>query len=405
VEIVAYVLSCPAREAVRKQTLANLAATDWGADAVVEIDRTTHVRLQERQTETALRLLERAVRDAAEFMLFLEDDLDFNRFLRHNLEHWYPIERVPRGGHFFASLYNPRVRALESGDGLPFFIADRECVYGSQAFVLSAATARHIVDNWEGHIGMQDIKMSRLASAVSPIYYHRPSLVQHVGVESAWGGRYHSALDFQRDWKTADGVRLSPQTTLWEMRRVEGWLDDAEARLLIELVTRMASAGQACSIVEVGSYCGKSTVVFASTLKQLDLPDSRVSAVGTFDGRITALDGSIASTGSTLEKFRANIASAGVASFVEPVVTHSDDWSWNLPVDFAFIDGLHDYEHVAADFDRVSARLRPGGVLAFHDCAPHFPGVQRFVQELVQTGGYTLSARANSLVVLTRAAC
>ena len=226
-QIVAYMLSCPARESLRNQTLANLSATDWGEPAIVEIDQTTHVRLQERQSETALRLLERAVQDGAEFFLFLEDDLDFNLFLRQNLQHWYPLQHVSPGGHFFASLYNPGVRQLERDDALAFFVADPNSVYGSQSFVLSAATGRHIVDNWETLIGMQDIKMSRLAARITPIYYHQPSLVQHVGIESAWGGPYHQSLDYRQDWKAVkSGHRVSSAAIVAEMRKVEGWLDD-----------------------------------------------------------------------------------------------------------------------------------------------------------------------------------
>jgi len=50
-QIKAYMLSCPQREAMRSRSLANLEATDWGEAAIVEVDQTTHERLQQRQTE------------------------------------------------------------------------------------------------------------------------------------------------------------------------------------------------------------------------------------------------------------------------------------------------------------------------------------------------------------------
>jgi predicted O-methyltransferase YrrM len=402
--IVAHMLSCPAREAVRNQTLANLAATDWGHPVFVEIDQTSHARLQERQTETALRLLQRAATQESDFVLFIEDDLDFNRFLRHNLQNWFPMRQAAPGGHFFGSLYNPHVKPLESEADLAFFIADPSHVYGSQAFILSMATLRHIVNGWESQIGMQDIKMSRLAAAVTQICYHQPSLVEHVGVVSAWGGRYHQAVDFQRDWKAEESSeRASPSLIIPEMRKIDGWLDDAEARLLIDTVVEIASARRACRIVEVGSYCGKSTVLFALTLKQLGLTGSRISAVDCHDGRISTLDGRIVSTGETFDKFSRNIASAGVAAFVETIVARSADVSsWDEPIDLLFIDGLHDYDHVAADFERFSSWIRPGGFVAFHDCAAHFIGVQRFVGDLIGRGAFQVSARVKSLVVLTR---
>ena len=404
-QIKVYMLSCPQREEMRNRSLANLEATDWGEAAIVEVDQTTHERLQQRQTETAFRLLQRAVEEGPPFFLFLEDDLDFNNNLRHNLEHWYPLTQIGPGGHFFASIYNPNVRALEQDEDKAFFIADPNSVYGSQAFVLSGATARHIVNNWESHIGMQDIKMSRLAAQVTPIYYHRPSLVQHIGVESAWGGSYHRTIDFQKHWK-ADAAPhgVSRPMILMQMRKTEGWLDDAEAKLLVDTVVTLTTGQQPCSIVEVGSYCGKSTVVFGLALKQMGEDGSRVFAIDPHDGRVSTLDGKIVSTGPTFDKFRKNILAAGVESLVEPILGRSTEIGWDRAIDLLFVDGLHGYDHVLADFRHFSPWIRPAGWVAFHDCAPHFPGVQRVVSEIVRSGEYQIAARANSLAVLKKAA-
>ena len=49
---------------------------------------------------------------------------------------------------------------------------------------------------------MQDIKISRLAAQLDePIFYHVPSLVQHVGKRSTWGGKFHFAADYDPLWK------------------------------------------------------------------------------------------------------------------------------------------------------------------------------------------------------------
>jgi hypothetical protein len=193
-------ISCGERAAIRRRTLASLTASDWCDDVVVEFDDGRLERREERQTLTALHLLERAIRDRPEFVLFLEDDLEFNRHLRHNLECWEPL-RSSSDGHFFGSLYDPNIRRLESAPERSFFVADPGAVYGSQAFVLSLATAAFVVGAWEAVEGMQDIRMSRLASRLGPIHYHLPSLVQHTGVESAWGGPYHRTAQFEPDWK------------------------------------------------------------------------------------------------------------------------------------------------------------------------------------------------------------
>ena len=196
-----YILSCPEREQIRNQTVASLQATDWNRAPILEIDCTSHSRRQERQEETSLKLLQRAIADAPDFFLFLEDDLDFNRYLRHNLENWLPLKRSTPEAHFFASLYNPTIRELERHEAQSFFVAHPQCVYGSQAFLMSRAMGSYIVEHWSEVIGMQDIRMSRLAACKSSIYYHVPSLVQHVGRVSVWGGHYHWTNDFQKDWK------------------------------------------------------------------------------------------------------------------------------------------------------------------------------------------------------------
>lgn len=188
---------------MREKTLHSLQNSDWGERPRVEIDQSTATRRQERQEQTALSLLSRALAEGAELLLFVEDDLQFNRHLRHNLTHWYPLSQVRTGDDYFGSLYNPGIRELARNEVQAFMVADPFAVYGSQAFILSLTTARYIVAHWDEVPGMQDIKMSRLAARMCPIHYHIPSLVQHVGSDSVWGGSYHYANDFDADWKAA----------------------------------------------------------------------------------------------------------------------------------------------------------------------------------------------------------
>ena len=197
----AYMLSCAARAAVRRATLERLAATDWVGDAVVVLDGTDAVRPQERQERTARRLLERAAADGAGFVLFLEDDLEFNRHLSHNLAHWHPLLAAGPDGHLLGSLYDPGVYATEWHLDRAFSVAHPEFVYGSQAFLLSRATVALVLAGWDGVPGMQDIKISRIAAKAGPIHYHRPSLVQHVRAPSTWGGPYHWAKDYSESWR------------------------------------------------------------------------------------------------------------------------------------------------------------------------------------------------------------
>jgi hypothetical protein len=199
-KITAVMISCGERDGQREQTLRNLAGTDWGSTPVfVEMDTTTCSRRQERQTRTSYLALERALGFDAEYVLFLEDDLEFNRYLLQNLRAWRPLRRREVT---LAGLYNPNIGALLIEPTAHLFVADPNRIYGSQCFLLSIDTVRYCVTHWEEVEGMQDIKLSRLAAQLArPIYYHTPSLVQHIGARSVWGGRFHQALDFERDWR------------------------------------------------------------------------------------------------------------------------------------------------------------------------------------------------------------
>jgi hypothetical protein len=200
----AYMMTCAARAQMCGETIQRLLETDWDDPPEVVIDQSESDRPQTRQEDTARRLLELAAGTEGDaFVLFLEDDLAFNRHLRHNLEHWPPLVDVAAGGHFFGSVYNPSVAPRSPDAERACFEAEPSSVYGSQAFLLSSPTARYVVDHWEEVIGMQDIKMSRLAARVTPILYHVPSLVQHVGYHSAWDGSYHRTADYDAEWRAA----------------------------------------------------------------------------------------------------------------------------------------------------------------------------------------------------------
>ena len=198
--ITACMISCDQRGQVRQRTLKNLARTDWGERSVhVQMDRGLFTNPRESQAHNSYLALRHSLQSQAEYILFLEDDLEFNQHFYHNLCHWRPLQAECLT---LASLYNPGVKMLACDVSHHAFVAAPTSIYGSQAFLLSRTTAQYLVRHWSKTAGMQDIKMSRLAAALKqPILYHTPSLVQHVGRKSAWGGSFHQARDFEPDWR------------------------------------------------------------------------------------------------------------------------------------------------------------------------------------------------------------
>ncbi len=157
---------------------------------------------QQRQAHTAWLALRHLVRTTrADYILFLEDDLLVNRFLYSNLLNWSPLLE---GRVTLAGLYNPGLKALACDVKRQAIIVDAHSIFGSQAFLMSRATASFTLKHWNEVEGMQDITMSRLAGRLkAPIFYHYPSLVQHVGRKSVWGGKFHRAADYDPNWRSA----------------------------------------------------------------------------------------------------------------------------------------------------------------------------------------------------------
>jgi hypothetical protein len=186
------------------------------------------------------------------------------------------------------------------------------------------------------------------------------------------------------------------------MHPIDGWLDDAEADVLIGGLARALDELPAPhTIVEVGCHCGKATVVLAGVVRAL-AADAHVHAIDSHDGRVGSRDHGLQECGPTLERFRRSIAQAGVADLVSAEVQHSWQTSLHRQVSFLLIDGLHDYAAVSGDFAHFEPLLVDGGYVAFHDYASYFPGVRRLVDELLASGHYTRAALAESMVLLRR---
>ncbi len=196
-QFAAYILSCPDRAAECAATVSDLRRTDWIDEPVVIVDRSDFADRRMRIVANAKRLLAEATRCPHwTYLLFLEDDVRFNIHLRHNLVNWWPIEN---GSLRFGSLYNPGVRFLAQGPACA--AADPDAVYGSQAFLMNRPCVRHMLTHYDDNADAMDIKLRILGSQLGPIYYHVPSLVQHVGKHSVWGGGFHDAPDFDAEFR------------------------------------------------------------------------------------------------------------------------------------------------------------------------------------------------------------
>ncbi|HYG25253.1 MAG TPA: class I SAM-dependent methyltransferase [Verrucomicrobiae bacterium] len=160
--------------------------------------------------------------------------------------------------------------------------------------------------------------------------------------------------------------------------KVDGWLHPKEGRILYQLANRCTGRGR---IVEIGSWKGKSTIWMSFGSREGC--GAKVHAIDPHTGspeHSTMFGGKVW----TFEEFQRNIDNAGVSEMIVPHVDYSTSVAktFNDPVEFIFIDGLHEYEGVRDDFEAWYPKVVNGGTIAFHD-STCWPGVYRLVIERV----------------------
>ena len=152
---------------------------------------------------------------------------------------------------------------------------------------------------------------------------------------------------------------------LGEIEPIDGWLTDAQARLLWDSA-RVLRDGQA--IVEIGSYQGRSTVVLA----RASAPGVRLTAIdphaGTDRGPQEITGKEIEAEGDS-QTFLRNLEAAGVRDRVSYLRRWSHDAlaEHDGPIDLLYIDGAHRFTPARDDIRRWGARVVPGGTLLIHD--------------------------------------
>jgi MMP 1-O-methyltransferase len=202
-------------------------------------------------------------------------------------------------------------------------------------------------------------------------------------------------------------------------RATRGFMPDEEGLALLESAMRAGAqraSGQSPAVfVEIGAWCGKSTVYLGAAAEttgavlfsvdhhrgseenQAGWTYHEPDLVDPADGRID-----------TLPHWRRTMAQAGLEAVVTGVVGDSATVarSWRTPLDLLFIDGGHGEEPAWADYLGWSPHVAPGGLLAIHDVFPDPADGGRPPYELwchaVSSGPWDEAGECGSLRVLRR---
>jgi predicted O-methyltransferase YrrM len=167
-----------------------------------------------------------------------------------------------------------------------------------------------------------------------------------------------------------------------ETQKVPGHLGENEARFLGLLAACVPARG---TIVEIGSFKGRSTVMLAKVASHYGL--GPVVAIDPHNSPIL-LDRHTNPESSSYKDFLHSIHAAGVSDHVEPHVAYSTDVanSWSRPIRLLWIDGDHSYEGAKRDLDGFLPHLVPVGVVALHDALNTFPGpIRVFVENVLRS--------------------
>jgi MMP 1-O-methyltransferase len=171
-----------------------------------------------------------------------------------------------------------------------------------------------------------------------------------------------------------------------KVEHVPGWFHEGTGAVVYALMRSEPPS----TIVEIGSYLGRSTVFFALALRDVN-PQGRVLAIDPHTGDRQQLEALSADLLPTFELFRQHCRAAGVEELVEARVATSLEAAadWSGPVDLLYVDGWHSYDAVVADGEAWLPHLSPPGVAVFDDYVA-YQEVREGVHDLAAGGLFRL---------------
>ncbi|WP_438947355.1 class I SAM-dependent methyltransferase [Streptomyces griseus] len=168
-------------------------------------------------------------------------------------------------------------------------------------------------------------------------------------------------------------------------------------------------------LLEVGTYCGRSTILLADAARAAGVtaltvdhhrgseeqqPGWEYHDPSVVDPEVGRMD--------TLPTFRRTLHAAGLEEHVVALVGRSPQAAavWGGRLGLVFIDGGHTDEHANADYEGWAPKVAEGGLLVIHDVFPDpADGGQapyRIHRRALESGAFTEISVTDSLRVLRR---
>ncbi|MFK4222319.1 class I SAM-dependent methyltransferase [Streptomyces sp. NPDC019890] len=203
--------------------------------------------------------------------------------------------------------------------------------------------------------------------------------------------------------------------TLAAFEAAKGFMPAREGLALYAAAAEAGALG--LPLLEVGTYCGRSTILLADAAREAGTtavtvdhhrgseeqqPGWEYHDPETVDPEIGRMD--------TLPTFRRTLHRAGLEEHVIAVVGRSPQVArvWGAPLGLVFIDGGHTDEHAGGDYEGWAPHVADGGLLVIHDVFPdpvdEWTGQApyRVYLRALASGAFTEVSVTDSLRVLRR---
>ncbi len=158
--------------------------------------------------------------------------------------------------------------------------------------------------------------------------------------------------------------------------QVQGFMPPDEGRALYDAARRYLQAGVG---VEIGTYCGKSTLLLGAAAQQtgavlytVDHHHGSEEHQPGWEFHDASMVDEVTGLFDTLPTFRRTLDAAGLDDHVVAVVGKSPVVArgWGTPLRFLFIDGGHSEAAANQDFEGWAKWVAVGGALVIHDVFP-----------------------------------
>jgi len=164
------------------------------------------------------------------------------------------------------------------------------------------------------------------------------------------------------------------ETFYKEIENIEGWFSKEDAKIFYDTIPKLKNLG---SMVEIGSWCGKS-LIFSYLIAKNNNNNCKKYSIDPF---VTSKN----DPNGKYEQFITNLKKYNIENKITHIKEKSNEAGKNFKdkIEFLFLDGFHVYEYVKEEFNLFFKKVIKNGFVLFHDVGSWY-GPTQLVYELAE---------------------